>query len=86
MSLDRSLLIEELLALLSRYQDQSNMVVRLSFALGNLTAKNDDFRYCLFNAENAMETLLNVLRHHFVKSLQVGFFDQFCRQLAAQNL
>ncbi|XP_033636012.1 armadillo repeat-containing protein 2-like [Asterias rubens] len=61
---------QSILALLSRYQDQSYTVVRLSFALGNLTAKNDDFRYCLFNAENAMEVILNVLRHHFVKSLQ----------------
>ncbi|XP_022081750.1 armadillo repeat-containing protein 2-like isoform X2 [Acanthaster planci] len=61
---------QSLLALISRYQDQPDVVVRLSFALGNMTAKNDDFRYCLFNAENAMETLLNVLRHHFVKSLQ----------------
>ncbi|XP_038044159.1 armadillo repeat-containing protein 2-like [Patiria miniata] len=61
---------QSILALLGRYQDQRDMAVRLCFALGNMTAKNDDFRYCLFNAENAMETLLNVLRHHFVKSLQ----------------
>ena len=42
---------QSLLALINKHPDRNDLVVRVGFVLGNLTARNDDCRYCLFNTE-----------------------------------
>ncbi|XP_071954692.1 armadillo repeat-containing protein 2-like [Antedon mediterranea] len=50
------------LMLMNKHLSNMELIVRLCFIMGNLTAKSNDCRYCLFNTENAMETLLSVFR------------------------
>ncbi|XP_033112624.1 armadillo repeat-containing protein 2-like [Anneissia japonica] len=53
------------LMLMNKHLTNIELIVRLCFIMGNLTARNDDCRYCLFSTENAMETLLSVFRTYF---------------------
>ncbi|XP_067674681.1 armadillo repeat-containing protein 2-like isoform X1 [Haliotis asinina] len=48
--------------LLNRHVNKEDVVVRVCFVLGNITAKNDDARKRLFQEPNAMSTLLSVLK------------------------
>ena len=63
---------QSLLALLNKHLDRNDLVVRVGFVLGNLTARNDDCRYCLFNTEGAMETLQGSIRRYMAKDLRVS--------------
>ncbi|PVD28492.1 hypothetical protein C0Q70_11080 [Pomacea canaliculata] len=49
-------------SLLKRYLKKEDLVVRLCFVLGNLTAKNEQARQRLFQEKDALDVLLNVLR------------------------
>ncbi|KAK5852891.1 hypothetical protein PBY51_006726 [Eleginops maclovinus] len=49
-----------LLELLSKHHQKQDLVVRLLFTLGNLTAKSDEARLQLFQCEGCMETLLQL--------------------------
>lgn len=68
---DEALCFQGLLSLLDKYPERSDITVRVCFVLGNLTVRNDDCRYCLFNAPNAMEIMLTVFRGYFSKDLKV---------------
>ncbi|CAJ1078131.1 armadillo repeat-containing protein 2 isoform X2 [Xyrichtys novacula] len=48
------------LELLSKHHQKQDLVVRLLFTLGNLTAKSDDARQQLFQCEGCMDTLLQL--------------------------
>ncbi|XP_071335488.1 armadillo repeat-containing protein 2 isoform X2 [Trachinotus anak] len=48
------------LELLSKHHQKQDLVVRLLFTLGNLTAKSDEARQQLFQCEGCMDTLLQV--------------------------
>ncbi|XP_071492029.1 LOW QUALITY PROTEIN: armadillo repeat-containing protein 2-like [Diadema antillarum] len=61
---------QSLLSLLGKHPERNDLVVRVAFVLGNLTARNDDCRYCLFNTESAMETLQGSIRRYFAKDLR----------------
>lgn len=61
---------QSLLALINKHPDRNDLVVRVAFVLGNLTARNDDCRYCLFNTEGAMETLQGSIRRYMAKDLR----------------
>ncbi|XP_035677408.1 armadillo repeat-containing protein 2-like [Branchiostoma floridae] len=50
------------LRLLQKYQKKEDLVVRVLFILGNLSAKSEDARLALFHQHGCMETLLGVLR------------------------
>ena len=47
-------------------------MVRLSFVLGNLTAKNDDARVRLFQERNSLDMLITVLNFYQNKHKQVS--------------
>ncbi|CAH1229269.1 ARMC2 [Branchiostoma lanceolatum] len=49
------------LRLLQKYQKKEDLVVRVLFILGNLSAKSEDARLALFHQHGCMETLLGVL-------------------------
>ncbi|KAI4801669.1 hypothetical protein KUCAC02_019547 [Chaenocephalus aceratus] len=49
-----------LLELLSKHHQKQDLVVRLLFTLGNLTAKSDEARLKLFQVEGCMDTLLQL--------------------------
>ncbi|XP_030851091.1 armadillo repeat-containing protein 2 [Strongylocentrotus purpuratus] len=61
---------QSLLALINKHPDRNDLVVRVGFVLGNLTARNDDCRYCLFNTEGAMEVLQGSIRRYLAKDLR----------------
>ncbi|XP_042359415.1 armadillo repeat-containing protein 2 isoform X2 [Plectropomus leopardus] len=48
------------LELLSKHHQKQDLVVRLLFTLGNLTAKSDEARLQLFQCEGCMDTLLQL--------------------------
>ncbi|KAL5009503.1 hypothetical protein ScPMuIL_011808 [Solemya velum] len=52
------------LDLLGRHQQKEDIVVRVCFILGNMTAKNDDARVRLFQETNCMSVLLSVLKKY----------------------
>ncbi|XP_078699487.1 armadillo repeat-containing protein 2-like [Branchiostoma floridae x Branchiostoma belcheri] len=49
------------LRLLQKYQKKEDLVVRVLFILGNLSAKSEEARLALFHQHGCMETLLGVL-------------------------
>ncbi|XP_041354443.1 armadillo repeat-containing protein 2-like [Gigantopelta aegis] len=59
-----------ILNLLNSQLQNEDLVVRLSFVLGNLTAKNDDARVRLFEEKNSLDTLLTVLKFYHNKHKQ----------------
>ncbi|XP_072036074.1 armadillo repeat-containing protein 2-like [Amphiura filiformis] len=67
---DEATCFQCLLNLLDKYPERSDITVRVCFILGNLTVRNDDCRYCLFNAPNAMDILVSVFRGYFAKDLK----------------
>ncbi|KAM6906404.1 armadillo repeat-containing protein 2 [Lycodopsis pacificus] len=48
------------LELLNKHHQKQDLVVRLLFTLGNLTAKSDEARWQLFQCEGCMDTLLQL--------------------------
>ncbi|XP_068432558.1 armadillo repeat-containing protein 2 isoform X2 [Clinocottus analis] len=48
------------LELLSKHHQKQDLVVRLLFTLGNLTAKSDEARWQLFDCEGCVDTLLQL--------------------------
>ncbi|XP_041660456.1 armadillo repeat-containing protein 2 isoform X2 [Cheilinus undulatus] len=52
------------LDLLSKHHQKQDLVVRLLFTLGNLTAKNDEARQQLYQCEGCMDTLLQLYDHY----------------------
>lgn len=52
------------LELLSKHHQKQDLVVRLLFTLGNLTAKGDEARQQLFQCEGCMNTLLHLYDHY----------------------
>ena len=52
-----------------------DLVVRVCFILGNLTAKNDSSRKLLFDQPDALDTLLMVLKSYFEMDLKVGLIN-----------
>ncbi len=75
---DEATCFQCLLSILDKYPERSDITVRVCFVLGNLTARNDDCRYCLFNAPNAMEILVSVFRGYFAKDLKVSIVWPLC--------
>ncbi|PIK50968.1 putative armadillo repeat-containing protein 2 [Apostichopus japonicus] len=61
---------QSLILILHKHPNSSDLVVRVCFILGNLTAHNDDCRYCLFNTENAIDTLLSTFRSYLASDLK----------------
>nr|XP_054752945.1 armadillo repeat-containing protein 2-like [Lytechinus pictus] len=66
---------QSLLALINKHPDRNDLVVRVGFVLGNLTARNDDCRYCLFNTDGAMEVLQGSIRRYMAKDLRESMKD-----------
>ncbi|XP_077976890.1 armadillo repeat-containing protein 2-like [Glandiceps talaboti] len=56
--------------LLNRHKRKCDLVVRVFFVLGNLTAKNDDARASLYKTENCMEVLLAVFKTYFQSDIK----------------
>ncbi|XP_036370751.1 armadillo repeat-containing protein 2-like isoform X2 [Octopus sinensis] len=52
---------------LNKHITRQDVVVRICFALGNLTAKDDTARVQLFEEKNSLATILNVLQYHLDK-------------------
>ncbi|XP_013385891.1 armadillo repeat-containing protein 2-like [Lingula anatina] len=50
------------LYLLNQYIQKQDLIVRLTFVIGNLTAKSDDARLRFFQEENAFKTILNIFK------------------------
>ncbi|NXT71214.1 ARMC2 protein, partial [Chaetops frenatus] len=53
------------LALLNKYQKQQDLVVRIIFILGNLTAKNDQSREQFFKKEESINTLTSLFQTYY---------------------
>ncbi|XP_030055047.1 armadillo repeat-containing protein 2 isoform X2 [Microcaecilia unicolor] len=58
------------LAALNKHQKKQDLVVRLLFILGNLTAKNSQAREQLFTAEGSMDSLLSLFHTYY--ELDIG--------------
>ncbi|CAH1799821.1 unnamed protein product [Owenia fusiformis] len=55
---------------LATHRKNEDLVVRVGFILGNLTAKSENAREQLFAAPKALETLLAVFKHYLLEDLQ----------------
>ena len=55
-----------------------DLVVRISFILGNLTAKSDVARTRLFSQPKALDILVNVLKYYVEIDLKVGNLKTVC--------
>ncbi|NWT09335.1 ARMC2 protein, partial [Vireo altiloquus] len=53
------------LALLNKHQKQQDLVVRIIFILGNLTAKNDQCREQFFKAKESINTLTSLFQTYY---------------------
>ncbi|XP_066035544.1 armadillo repeat-containing protein 2 isoform X2 [Chamaea fasciata] len=53
------------LALLNKYQKQQDLVVRIIFILGNLTAKNDQSREQFFQEKESVNTLISLFQTYY---------------------
>ncbi|XP_033741538.1 armadillo repeat-containing protein 2-like isoform X1 [Pecten maximus] len=56
--------------LLNKHLQKSDMVVRVCFVLGNITAKNDEARVRLFQENKAFDVLLSVLKLYLEMDLK----------------
>uniref|UniRef100_A0A3B4B5I9 Uncharacterized protein n=1 Tax=Periophthalmus magnuspinnatus TaxID=409849 RepID=A0A3B4B5I9_9GOBI len=52
------------LEVLSQHHQKQDLVVRLLFTLGNITAKSDEARLQLFQCEGSVDTLLQIYNRH----------------------
>ncbi|NXX36139.1 ARMC2 protein, partial [Nicator chloris] len=53
------------LALLNKYQKQQDLVIRIIFILGNLTAKNDQSRAQIFKEKESVNTLISLFQTYY---------------------
>ncbi|ESP01061.1 hypothetical protein LOTGIDRAFT_140035, partial [Lottia gigantea] len=60
--------------LINKHIQKENLVVRLCFVLGNITAKRDEARLRLYKETEAMNTFLTVLKTYHSKFKQVRTF------------
>ncbi|XP_047429135.1 armadillo repeat-containing protein 2 [Mugil cephalus] len=60
------------LKLLTKHHQKQDLVVRLLFTLGNLTAKSDEPRLQLFRCDGCMDTLLRLYSSYQRKGFQKG--------------
>ncbi|KAL4233349.1 Armadillo repeat-containing protein 2 [Mactra antiquata] len=61
---ENSLSYKVFLHLLKKHLKRQDIVVRVCFILGNMTAKNDDARTLLFQQPKSLDVLLSVLKTH----------------------
>lgn len=67
---------QTLLKVLDKHLARQDVVVRICFVLGNLTAKNETARTLLFQEENALSMLQNVLQFYIDRSLQLNEVEE----------
>ncbi|XP_064628515.1 armadillo repeat-containing protein 2-like isoform X2 [Lineus longissimus] len=58
------------LNILTKYQKKEDVVVRISFILGNLTAKSDDSRLALYQQPKSIETIISVFKYYMEANLK----------------
>uniref|UniRef100_A0A8C3QQY1 Armadillo repeat containing 2 n=1 Tax=Cyanoderma ruficeps TaxID=181631 RepID=A0A8C3QQY1_9PASS len=63
------------LALLNKYQKQQDLVVRIIFILGNLTAKNDQSREQFFQEKDSVNTLISLFQTYYDLDLNAPTCD-----------
>ncbi|XP_038137555.1 armadillo repeat-containing protein 2 isoform X1 [Cyprinodon tularosa] len=61
-----------ILDLLSKHYQKQDLVVRLLFTLGNLTARSDEHRQQLFQCNNCMPTLLQLYNNYQRRNVSLG--------------
>uniref|UniRef100_A0A8D0GH59 Armadillo repeat containing 2 n=1 Tax=Sphenodon punctatus TaxID=8508 RepID=A0A8D0GH59_SPHPU len=59
------------LALLNKYQKKQDLVVRIIFVLGNLTAKNNQAREQIFKEEGSVNSLISLFQTYYEIDLNV---------------
>ncbi|XP_050524362.1 armadillo repeat-containing protein 2 isoform X2 [Daktulosphaira vitifoliae] len=61
--------VSVLISLLEKYPDQAEVVVRITYALGNILTNNEKARYQLYDQHCSVGTLLNLLQLYLEKDL-----------------
>uniref|UniRef100_T1J4M8 Armadillo repeat-containing protein 2 n=1 Tax=Strigamia maritima TaxID=126957 RepID=T1J4M8_STRMM len=61
-----------LMAVLEKYHKRKELMIRVAFTLGNLTAKNEKARKLLFDHPKSIDTLLELLQLYLNLSLEEG--------------
>ncbi|MBN3319339.1 ARMC2 protein, partial [Atractosteus spatula] len=69
------------LILLNKHQRKKDLVVRIVFTLGNLTAKNNEAREQFFTEKGSVDTLLGLFHTY----LEMGFTPEDCSKDCRQN-
>ncbi|XP_076078717.1 armadillo repeat-containing protein 2-like isoform X1 [Mytilus galloprovincialis] len=57
--------------LLNKQQHKADVVVRVCFILGNMTAKNDDARLRLFQENKSMDALLAIMKYYLDRDIKI---------------
>ena len=68
----RKLISDNTMYLSSPIQD---IVVRICFTLGNMTAKNDNARLLLHQEKKSLEIILTVLKSYLEQDIKVQYYN-----------
>ncbi len=60
--------------ILIKHQKKQDLIVRIGFVLGNITARHEDARLKFYQERHAIDTLINTLIKYYEYDLEVYFF------------
>lgn len=71
--------------LLNRQQHKADVVVRVCFILGNMTAKSEDARLRLFQESKSMDSLIAIMKYYLDRDLKIKAREKESKQEAIKG-